>query len=97
VDCSISQRSPTVFNDLEDIASVDPSFRTGMEFLTATNDSPEGFWRLCDEWVLLGVKVAHEEQSAVWFVRLSVLPPRVGADGEPLAAHPTIHDPLKWS
>ena len=52
--------------------SVDPSFTLGFGNLTAMF-SPQSGNEDIEDWLLLGVKVAHDDENEVWFVRLSQL------------------------
>ena len=68
-------RNPAAFAPTVQLATIDdPSFTAGKNILTGF-DEPRGdvAWR-ADDWVLLGVKVTHPDETSVWFVRLSTLP-----------------------
>jgi hypothetical protein len=73
--CAASRLPADLFDDQHEIVAPDPSFQPGMEYLTITNDTPDGSWQRADDWVLLGVKVSHHGRDDVWFVRISTHSP----------------------
>lgn len=79
-----TKRTGPVFGAVNELAEIDPSFRPGMEFLSGFDVPQAGETWQPDDWVLLGIKVTHEDQSNVWFVRMSTLPPRIDSDGKPI-------------
>jgi hypothetical protein len=66
--------NPGTFSAQPAMFEVDPLFKPGMLLLTADTQPKSPAASAADDWVLLGIKVTHEDQQDVWFVRLSGLP-----------------------
>lgn len=80
------KRAEPVFGAVNELAEVDPSFQPGIEFLAGLDNAPAGDSWQPDDWILLGLKLSHDDQQSVWFVRISTLPPKTDAEGHPLPA-----------
>ena len=66
---------PGSFSDQKPAFEMDPIFQPGMLALaTVAKTQYQSTWKP-EDTVLLGVKVAHEDENDVWFVRLSTLVP----------------------
>jgi len=63
----------SAFRESPDLAAIDPCFRFGLGILSGF-DAPisDTDWEP-HNWMLLGIKVTHGEQTNVWFVRLTTL------------------------
>jgi hypothetical protein len=80
----VSKRAEPDFGAVNDLAEFDPSFQPGIDHLADLDCTQTSeFWKP-EDWILLGLKLTHDDQQSVWFVRISTLPPKTDANGVPL-------------
>lgn len=69
--CTIARPPAELFDDLQEASDVDPSFWPGMQHLAPLSEGAEDSSQEALDCVLLGVKISHDGQESIWFVRLS--------------------------
>lgn len=77
---SLELSASTAFDAPSSAWTLDPLFRMGMTILSGFDEPRQRSDWEPDDWVLLGIKVARGEETDVWFVRISTLPPRPSTD-----------------